>query len=208
MGAGGHGKVVLDHLLRSGEFDVVGILDLKERLGDKVFGVQVIGSDRDLAKFYKKGVKYCFVTMGSVGDPGLRVHLYDLARKAGFLFPNLIHSLAWVSRQAKLGNGNYVAPGAVINAGAQIGDNCIINTSAVIEHDCKLGDSVHISPGVILSGGVSIGDHSHVGTGSIIIQNVKVGKNTILGAGSVVTKNISSNVIAYGNPCKERKKNA
>ena len=78
IGAGGHCKVILDLLLKSKEYDVVGIIDLKERIGDNVFGVPVIGTDLDLPKFSKKGVKYCFISIGSVGDSNLRYKLYGL----------------------------------------------------------------------------------------------------------------------------------
>jgi len=208
IGAGGHCKVILDLLLKSKEFNVFGIIDLKERVGSNVFSVPVIGTDLDLPKFFRKGVKHCFISVGSVGDSNLRVNLYGLARKIGFIFPNLMHPLASVSFQAVLGDGNYIAPGVIINAGAQIGNNCIINTGTIIEHDCKIGNFVHLSPGSILSGGVTIGDCSHLGAGSVVIQNLEIGMNVIVGAGSVVTKNIRKNMIAYGNPCKERKKNA
>jgi FlaA1/EpsC-like NDP-sugar epimerase len=39
IGAGGHCKVILDLLLESKEYAVVGIIDLKERIGDNIFGV-------------------------------------------------------------------------------------------------------------------------------------------------------------------------
>lgn len=208
IGAGGHCKVIVDLLLVSKEFDVVGIIDLKENIGNNIFGVPVVGIDLDLPKFFKKGIRHCFVSVGSVGDPKLCVKLHDLAHKIGFIFPNLIHPLALVSSQVVLGNGNYIAPGVIINAGAKIGSNCIVNTNTIVEHDCIVGDFVHLSPGSILSGGVNIGNGSHIGTGSVIIQNVQIGEKTIIGAGSVVTKNIRKGMVAYGNPCKERKTNA
>jgi sugar O-acyltransferase (sialic acid O-acetyltransferase NeuD family) len=205
IGAGGHCKVILDLLLKSKKYGIAGIIDLKERIGDNVFGVPVVGTDLDLPKFFKKGVRYCFISLGSVGDSKLRTKLYGLARNAGFMFPNLIHPSAMISLRATLGDGNYIAPKVVINAGAQIGNNCILNTGVIIEHDCRLGNFVHIAPGSVLSGGVNIGNNCHIGIGSLIIQNLKIGEKTIIGAGSVITKNVRSGVIAYGNPCKERR---
>jgi len=205
IGAGGHCKVILDLLLKSKKYDIAGIIDLKERIGDNVFGIPVVGTDLDLAKFFKKGIKHCFISLGSVGNSKLRAKLYGLARNVGFMFPNLIHPSAIISLQATLGDGNYIAPKVVINAGAQIGNNCILNTGVIIEHDCRLGNFVHIAPGSVLSGGVSIGNNCHIGIGSLIIQNLKIGEKTIIGAGSVITKNVRSGVIAYGNPCKERR---
>jgi len=208
IGSGGHCKVVLDLLLGLKEYEIAGIIDLEERRGAEVFGAPVIGSDADLPRFFKSGIKHCFIAIGSIGDSSLRVKLYNLAKKSGFSFPNLISPHALLSSRVTLGEGNYVAPGVIINAGSRIGSNCIFNTGAIIEHDCKIGNFVHLSPGAVLSGGVSIGDNSHIATGSIIIQGVRIGGQTIVGAGSVVTKNIRKGVIAYGNPCRERKANA
>jgi len=208
IGAGGHCKVILDLLFGSEKYDVSGIIDLKERVSGNIFGVPVIGTDSDLPKFFKKGIKHCFISVGSVGDSDLRAKLYGLAREAEFIFPNLIHPSALVSSKSMMGHGNYVAPGAILNAGARIGNNCIINTGVIVEHDCKVGDFVHLSPGSILSGNVIVGDRSHLGAGSVVIQGLEIGANVIIGAGSVVAKNIQKNTIAYGNPCKERKKNA
>ncbi|MFA5149156.1 MAG: acetyltransferase [Candidatus Omnitrophota bacterium] len=208
VGAGGHCKVILDLLLRSKEFKVAGIIDKKERIGERILGVQVNGTDPDLPRFIKAGVRHCFISVGSVGDPRLRVKLYDLARNAGFAFPNLVSPHAIVSSYASLGNGNFIAPGAIINAGSKVGDNCIINTGAIIEHDCVIGDHVHIASGSVLSGGVSVGDYAHIGTGTFVIQNLKIGERAIIGAGSVVTRDVRKNALAYGNPCNEREPNA
>jgi len=208
IGAGGHCKVVLDLLRQIKGFEIAGIIDLKENLRTKVFGVSVIGTDADLPSFFKSDIKHCFISIGSVGNPHLHIKLFNLAKKTGFIFPNLISPNAKISSYAILGEGNYIAPGVTVNAGTQIGDNCILNTGAIIEHDCKIGNFVHLSPGSILSGGVYVGNHSHIGTGSVVIQNLVIGENVIVGAGSVVTKDIHKGLVAYGNPCKERKANA
>ena len=205
IGAGGHCKVIVDLLLKSKEYQIAGIIDLNERVGENVLGVPVIGTDSDMSKLFKKGIRHCFIAIGSVGDSNLRAKLHGLARKAGFAFPSLIHPLALVSPYVALGEGNYIAPGVIINAGTQIGNCCILNTGAIIEHDCKLGNFVHLSSGAVLSGGVTIGDHAHIGAGSVVIQGLKVGIRAMVGAGSVVTKNVRSGIVAYGNPCKERR---
>jgi sugar O-acyltransferase, sialic acid O-acetyltransferase NeuD family len=207
IGAGGHCGVVLDMLLSNKEFDVAGIVDIKDRVGSKVLGVPVIGTDSDMPRLFKKGIKNCFVTVGSIGDPRVRVKLCNMAERIGFIFPNLISPRALVSINATLGSGNYIAPGVIINTGADIGSHCIINTGAIVEHDCTIGNFVHLSPGSILSGDVTIGNYSHIGTGSVVIQNLKIGAKVVIGAGSVVAKNIRKGMIAYGNPCKERRKN-
>lgn len=207
IGGGGHCKVILDLLSESKEYEAAGIIDLKERVNGNLSGVPIAGIDSDLPGFFGKGIRHCFISAGSVGVPGLRVKLYNIARKIGFAFPNLIHPFAVVSSRASLGGGNYVAPGAIINAGTKIGDNCIVNTGAIIEHDCLIGDFVHIASGAVLSGNVSVGRNTHIGAGSAVIQGIKIGGNSVVGAGSVVVDNIGPGCLAFGNPCKFIRKN-
>lgn len=208
LGGGGHCKVVIDTILLGKQYAIAGIADVKANVGKKVSGVTVIGTDAELEDYYRKGIKNCFIAAGSVGDPSLRIKLFKRAKQAGFKLPNIIHPRSTISKTAYLGEGNFIAAGAIINPGAEIGDNCIINTSAVIEHDCIIGDFTHIASGVILSGAVEIGEYSHLGTGACVIQSIKIGKRSVIGAGSVVVNNIGDNAIAFGNPCKKIKTNA
>lgn len=208
IGAGGHCKVIIDSLLVIRKYRIAGIIDLKKHKEKKFFGIPVVGIDSQLSLLRQKGIKFCFICVGSIGDPTARIRLYNLAKEAGFLFPNLISPYALVSDYAVLGEGNYIAPRVVINAGAEIGNNCIINTGVIVEHDCKIGDFVHIAPGSVLNGNVSVGNYSHIGAGSTLLQGIKIGKKTIIGAASLVLKNIDNKKVAYGNPCEERKTNA
>ncbi|MDD5492622.1 MAG: acetyltransferase [bacterium] len=207
LGAGDHAKVIIDALSRLGEFRIAGLIDQPGKVGQKVLNVPIIGTDQDLARLYRRGIKYAFIAVGSIGDPRCRVKLEKLIKKAGYALPNIISLDALVSKFASLGQGNYLAPGVIINAQAVVGNNTIINTGAIIDHDCRIGDYVHLAPGVVLSGGVTVGERTHIGTGSCVSQYIKIGKDTIIGAGSVVVKNIGAKTIAYGNPCKEIRKN-
>lgn len=202
LGGGGHAKVVFDALRENHDYTVVGVTDVKRPAGLPE-GVSYLGSDAVLPRYFASGVKYCFVAVGSVGDPSVRMKVFERARRIGFLFPNIVHPGAIVSRYINWGEGNYIAPGAVVNAGVRLGSHAIINTNACIDHDCVIGDFVHIAPGVSLSGGVTVGRGAHVGTGSSVVESVKIGANTIIGAGSVVTENIGQNAVAYGSPCRK-----
>ncbi len=206
LGGGGHCKVVIDALRTYSNIKIVGIVGLKNEVNSRIMDISVIGTDDDLAMLYKKGIRTAFVTVGSVGNPAKRIRIFKAAKKIGFTFPNIISTHAVVSKDCSMGEGNYIAPGAVVNAGSKLGDNCIINTGAAVDHDCTVGNFVHVAPGSILSGGVSVGDCSHIGVGASIIQGVTIGKNTIIGTGSVVTKDVKSDVVAYGVPCKQQRK--
>ena len=205
IGGGGHCKSVIDTILEGGDYRIVGILDLPEKVGENILGIEIIGTDDMMDHYFKQGIDQAFITMGSIGDIRLRRNLYEHASALGFKFPNIIDKTAVVSQNSILGQGNFVGKGAIINAGARIGNQCIINTGAIIDHDCQLADFVHIAPGASLSGQVSIGENTHIGTNSSLIQNISIGRDSILGAGSVVIKDIGDNQIFAGNPAKSIK---
>lgn len=207
IGGGGHCKVVVDAILLSGRFEIVSILDVEEKIGETVCGIKITGSDKELEKIADSGIKYAFICIGGLCNPGARVRINNKLVKLNFELINVIHPSSIVSSLAFLGNGNYIGPKAVVNAGATIGDNCIINTGAIVEHDCVIEDNVHISPGAVIGGGVKIGRNTHLGIGAVSLQNINIGENSLIGAGSVVTGDIEDNIVAYGVPCKKVRNN-
>ncbi len=206
IGGGGHCKSVIDSISKSKEYNIIGILDLHDKVGDEILGIKVIGTDDKLEYYYKSGIKNAFLTVGSIGDTRLRRKLYSMTLNIGYSFPNVIDNTAIVSDKVKIGHGNFIGKGVIINASTKIENNCIINTGAIIEHDCHIESFCHIAPGTTISGNVVIGENTHIGANSTIIQNIEIGRDSVIGAGSVVIRNIGNNIKAYGNPCKEVKK--
>ena len=49
IGAGGHAKVIID-ILSDNKIKIAGIVDIKYRKGQKVYGIDVIGNDDELEK--------------------------------------------------------------------------------------------------------------------------------------------------------------
>lgn len=203
IGGGGHCRSVLDCLLQTKEYMDVGILGTREEIGKSVLGIPILGTDEDLYDLRQKGYRYAFVTVGSVGNPFLRVQLYQKAKEVGYQIPNIIDPSAMVSAYAHLEEGIFIGKGAIVNAGAHILHGAIINTGSIVEHDCRIDSFAHIAPGVVLSGGVHIGEQTHIGSNSTVKQMITIGAHSIIGMGSVVLKEISDHRVAYGNPCKE-----
>jgi sugar O-acyltransferase (sialic acid O-acetyltransferase NeuD family) len=203
IGGGGHCKSVLDSLLLLDQDIDIGIIDKKEKIGEIILRIPVIGCDDDLIELYHQGYTEAFVTLGSIGNPQNRIRLFNLIEKIGFNIPNIIDPSATISKHVKLKKGIFIGKNSVINIGSFIGNGAIINTSSTIEHDCSIGDFVHIAPGSVLCGEVKVGDYTHIGAGSVIKQQARIGTNTIIGMGGVVLHDISDNVVAFGNPCEE-----
>lgn len=206
IGGGGHCKSVLDSLLELEEYAEIGIIDKKENLGKSVMGVPVVGCDDDLRSLFSDGYKYAFITVGSIGNPSLRIKLFNLLSEIGYEIPVIIDDSAKVSKHAKIEQGVFIAKQSIINAAALIQKGSIINSGSIVEHDCQIGAFCHIAPGAILGGEVVVGENSHIGSNSTVKQQVHIGSNSIIGIGSVVIQNIDHHTMAYGNPCREVKK--
>lgn len=202
LSGGGHCKSIIDSIIGSNDFEIVGITDSLAK--GSVFNIDILGNDEVLAELHENGVEYAFISLGSVGDTHIRIKLYEEIKDIGFKVPIIIDKTAIVSEKSKIGEGSFIGKGAIVNSGTVIGKNCIINSGAIVEHDCLIGDFVHVSPGATICGGVKIGNNSHVGSNSTIIECLRVGENVIIGAGSVIVKSVQSNVKVYGNPGRIR----
>ncbi len=201
IGAGGHAKVVIDILRAMGGYEIVGLLDADKRLWEKeVLGVRVLGGDDLLPKLYEQGIRDAFIGVGSVDNPGVRVGIYEAARKHGFQIVKAVHPRAVVATSTQMGQGATVMAGAVINPSARLGENVIVNTCAVVEHDCVIGDHTHISVNATLAGAVEVRERVHVGAGAIVKQRITVGTGAIIAMGAIVVKDVDAGAIVQGTP--------
>lgn len=206
IGGGGHCKSVLDSLLELNEYAKIGVVDKKENLGKSVMGVPVVGCDDDLPTLFRDGYGYAFVTVGSIGNPTLRIKLFNMLSEIGYEIPTIIDGSAKVSKYAKIEQGVFIGKQTIVNTGVQIQKGAIINSGSIVEHDCQIGAFSHIAPGAVLGGEVVVGENSHVGLNSTVKQQIHIGSNSIIGMGSVVIRSIDHDTMAYGNPCTEVKK--
>lgn len=207
VGGGGHCAVVIDVLARIEGFQVVGIADRPERLGDMVAGVEIRYTDRDLPDLRRNGVEYALVCVGATFSSRLRKRLFYCMEACGYSLPTVVDPDAVIMKGVSLGDGTVVMPGAVIGTEASVGCNCIINTGAVVEHHCVVHDHVHVAPRAVLSGSVEVGANTFLGAGSCVIQSVRIGADTTVGAGAVVVSPLPNSVVAYGNPARIVRRN-
>lgn len=193
IGAGGHGKVVADTVLRSGA-QVLGFLD--DSRGGSVCGIPVLGKVEDYGN-YKDAA---FVL--AVGNAAVRQRLAE--SMVGVRWYTAVHPAACVSAlDVSIGEGSVVMANAVVNPGAVIGRHCIVNTAAVVEHDCVVGDFAHISVGAKLGGTVTVGESTWVGIGAAVKNNVTVCPGCMIGAGAVVVKDITQPGTYMGVPARK-----
>ena len=63
VGGGGHCKSVIDVLVDSQEFNIIGILDMKDKVGSNLLGFPIIGTVEDIPELVIK-YKYFHITVG------------------------------------------------------------------------------------------------------------------------------------------------
>ena len=195
VGASGHGKVVADIVLKSGD-KICGFLDDNPEVGREFCGFSVLGSINKWM-YYKD--KFFIIAIGS---PQIREKISNIIQGR---FYTAIHPSAQLSCiDVKLDEGTVVMANAVINSGTYIGRHCIINSSSVVEHDNHISDFVHISVGAKVAGTVDIGARTWVGIGACINNNLSICKDCMIGAGAVVVKNIEQSGTYVGVPARKR----
>lgn len=194
IGASGHGKVIADIVIKSGD-DIIGFLDDGVEKGTLVAGIQVLGKIECYASY-----KDCEFVI-AIGNQNVRK---KIANKLPVKWYTAIHPSAVISSlEVEVGEGTVIMANAVINSSAKIGKHCIINTASIVEHDNKLGDYVHISPNAALAGGVSVGKMTHIGVGACVKNNINIAPNCTIGAGAAVVKDISESGTYIGVPARK-----
>lgn len=207
VGAGGHGKVVLETLKQRYAVDELGVVDPQYAIGDTLLGVRVVGCDDDLPALFTQGWKKAALGIGFISSNEARRRLTRILIDIGFELPAVVDASVLIGEDVELGPGAFINKRVTLQTGTKVGRMCILNTGCVVEHDCRIADFSHISSGAVLLGGVSVGEESLVGAGSSVRQGITIGSRVIVGVGSAVVSDLPDGCVAYGNPCKVRRTN-
>lgn len=202
LGAGKHATEVSEYLSSNQEYNLAGYVinvdhhDLHSSIRKPVIQLQ------EFIKQYPPSSKLALI--GAIGTYQ-RKSIIELLANNGYTFINIIHPHNYLSPTLKMGTGNCIAPGGVINAQVHIGNHCIINTLCNVSHDCVIDDYVTISPGVTIAGNVHVQEGVFIGAGATIIPGLTLGKGAYIAAGASVTQSVPENVMVAGVPAKVKK---
>lgn len=196
VGAGGHCRALLSILQEQGDaYDIVGIVDLQPLRGkETILGVEVVGTIADLPRFKESGVTALFLALG---DNAERARHYHLAKELGFELPNLIAPGAYLAASATIGDANLICHRCHLGPVSRIGNGNILNTGSVLEHESTVDDFCHLAPLSVISGRSHLGSQVFLGVNGTVIDKVKVCDRVIIGAGSVVVKDITGEDATY-----------
>ncbi len=204
IGAGGHGRVVLDILINQGEHDVVGFIDSNcDLTGRRMDGCKVLGDMTALPGLCDQLDVQAAVV--AIGDNGIRRDFSEQVERMGLVLLNAIHPSANLARNVTLGNNVVIAAGALVCAHCQIGDSVILNTGCIVDHESMIGTATHICPGARLAGRVAVESGAFVGIGATVIQSIRIGYEAVVGAGAVVIADVNPLSTVVGVPAREIK---
>lgn len=155
VGAGGFGRVVLEHAAKEYE---CAFLDDGEAA--EVDGVPVIGGTADLERLRSEYARM----LVTIGSNALREKLYERGAKIGYTFPNIIHPSAYVSPRARLGAGCILLNHVVVQNNAVCGDGCILNPGVELHHDSSVGNCCLIYTNSVIRSLARVGDRVRIGS--------------------------------------------
>ena len=202
VGAGGHGRVILDILRNNHQFDVVGFLDNNIQMqGSDVDGIPIIGQPDNIT-FMRYDFDSCVI---AIGDNSIRNKIAQKLKGVHVSLVNAIHPYATIAGNVKIGNNVTIAAGSVVCTHCEIADSVILNTGSIVDHECKVGRASHICPGAKIAGRVNIGEEAFIGIGATIVQDITIGDGAIIGAGSVVLEDVKAHTTVVGAPARVMK---
>lgn len=167
VGAGGFGRVVSE--LARQTYDCAFIDDGTE-IGAIICGIPVIGRTADLQTLFAEYRKLAVV----IGNNAVRDRIYDMAKRIGYDFPNLISPSTYISPYATLGWGCVILNNAVVQNGATVGNGVLINPGVEIHHDCTVGDCTLIYTNSVVRTGAKVGKCVRIGSNVTICNNAVV----------------------------------
>ncbi len=170
IGAGGHGRVVVDAINAQGIYDTVGFVDSAFPIGSAIIkGCKVVLHQNDISKI--ADLADCFIV--AIGDNSIREKLYNEAKQ--YLKPaTIIHNKALIGSEVTIGEGTVVLANVFINTSSAIGENAIINVGVIIDHDCVIGDHVHLSIGTLVGGRAVVSNSVTTLIGQLLNSRSKV----------------------------------
>lgn len=195
VGIGGHGKVVLDALLRSGlQPNQIVISDDNEKLcGSNFYGFNV------LHPAIQDGARQASFHV-AIGAGHIRKKIFEALQKIGSRPITIRHPTAAVSPFSSIDTGAFLAAQSVVGPGARVETGAIINHGSVVDHDCRIGAFAHIAPNATIGGACQIGAEVLVGAGANILPTIAIGARAIIGAGAVVLRDVKEGEKCAGVP--------
>lgn len=203
IGGGGHCKSCIEVVESTDTYAIHQILDVREKIGEKVLDYPITGSDDDLETLLENKEFQYLLAIGQTTNPQIRKSIFNKIKSGNGKLPVVISSKAIVSSRCAIGEGTIIMHAAVVNADVRVGDNCIINNNVNLEHDAEIGHHTHVATNAVINGNCRVGSEVLIGSNCVILQGVSIADRVVIGAGSVVLKDITEPGVYVGNPARK-----
>lgn len=88
IGSGGHAKACIDVIETSKNFNIKGLIDLKDST-KRILGYSIIGNDKDLINIVNQCNK-ALICIGQIKSPNRRLKVYNHLIDLGFNLPVVV----------------------------------------------------------------------------------------------------------------------
>jgi sugar O-acyltransferase (sialic acid O-acetyltransferase NeuD family) len=200
VGAGDHGRVVLELLRAAGE-GPNGFVEPghAEGIGQRsVDGLPLLGDLEDCLDWLQPAARFVV----AVGDNRARRAAFERGLELGLAPFPAVHPAALLLAGAVVEPGAVVCAGAVIGLAARVGADAIVNTGATVDHDNRIGPHATVAPGANLAGRVSVGEGAFVGIGAAVREGCSIGAWAVVGGGAMVVDDVPADARVAGVPAR------
>jgi sugar O-acyltransferase (sialic acid O-acetyltransferase NeuD family) len=125
-----------------------------------------------------------------------------LAESCNMEYFNIIHKDSYISKNVKLGKGNFIGQQNIIERDVTIGDFFICGYQNRIGHDSIIGNNCHVYVQSNIGGFNTIGNNIDICSSSATREKITIGDNSIIGLGAIVFRDVKQNTVMIGNPAK------
>lgn len=128
-----------------------------------------------------------------------RIEALEIPRER---WATVIYPTAFVSSDAVIGIGVYIASNASVQPECSIGDFASLRSGAMLGHGCSVGNHAYVGPNAVMCGSSALGIGAFLGPGSVLLDGKTMGDFSTAGINAAVTKSVPESRVVFGNPAK------
>lgn len=182
IGNGSYARMMNQYLKMSGRDMVCAYaVDSKCIEAPEIDGIKVISFEQLKDEFPCE--KYDLIMgIGYVQMAQIRKRIFEQCKSWGYHFENYIHPTAIISPDAKIGEGNNILEGVIVEAGVTIGNANLFFGGSMVGHESRVGDYNTFAGKSMVAGLVTVGNNCFLGVSSAVKDHVVLKDFVLLGA--------------------------